>query len=559
VTQALQRREPGRSLTVHTQAAAALVGDDAFEIVDGASVEAFADAVALYKGLLDCDDAYLRDPISDALRILGDGFRVFGPTGVFTSFNGGKDAVVIMQLSRAALAKAGLKSRKVHRPRTIFFENDGEFEEVEAFVKASEVDNDLELRRYDTGFVDGLTRCIDEEHGRPMGFVLGTRRGDPNCGTQGTFEPSSDWMPAFMRVNPIIEWDYGHIWHFLRLFRLPYCSLYDVGYTSLGKKSDTWPNPALRKSGSETQYWPAYMLSDWSLERAGRSSRSSGSTTPECDLRDVTSRLNRCANPSSASLLIIGDEILKAKCNDSNAPYAARVLRAKGVPLDRVATVRDDLDDIQSELKYQMQRFDLIVTSGGVGPTHDDVTIKAVAAALNQRLRPNARMEAHLRKVHKVPADEPLREDLAKMTMLPELARLRFVPDADGEGSEKEEGKTKWPVLQCENVFILPGVPQFFEAKLDDILNFFVEGATVHTYKVVLRIEEAAVVAPLNEVVAAHPTVTFGSYPFVGNEAVKTVLTLEAATAEAVDAGLDFLIGKLPADAILRVEADETL
>jgi len=84
-----------------------------------------------------------------------------------------------------------------------------------------------------------------------------------------------------------LDWDYAHVWHFLRLFQLPYCSLYDVGYTSLGKKSDTQPNPALRHSKADTdtsaslagevlddgEYWPAYMLSDASQERAGRGKR----------------------------------------------------------------------------------------------------------------------------------------------------------------------------------------------------------------------------------------------------------------------------------------------
>ena len=80
-------------------------------------------------------------------------------------------------------------------------------------------------------------------------------------------------------VNPILDWDYGHVWHFLRLFQLPYCSLYDVGYTSLGKQSDTRPNPALwhpkegagnSPSALHGEYLPAYRLTDVSQERAGR-------------------------------------------------------------------------------------------------------------------------------------------------------------------------------------------------------------------------------------------------------------------------------------------------
>ncbi|KAH8060508.1 hypothetical protein JL722_4611 [Aureococcus anophagefferens] len=106
---------------------------------------------------------------------------------------------------------------------------------------------------------------------RPLAFVLGTRRGDPNCGDQQAFEPSSDWMPPFMRVNPILDWTYGDVWAFLRAFDLPYCALYDGGYTSLGSAPPTSRNPALLGDGGA--YKPAHLLEDWSLERAGRVSK----------------------------------------------------------------------------------------------------------------------------------------------------------------------------------------------------------------------------------------------------------------------------------------------
>ena len=104
----------------------------------------------------------------------------------------------------------------------------------------------------------------------PLAFVLGTRRDDPNAGSQGVFAPSSSYMPPFLRCNPIIDWDYGDVWEFLRhpdlRGEVPYCSLYDRGYTSLGK---TMGGGAGESGGGES-YWPAYMLKDWSLERAGR-------------------------------------------------------------------------------------------------------------------------------------------------------------------------------------------------------------------------------------------------------------------------------------------------
>lgn len=122
-----------------------------------------------------------------------------------------------------------------------------------------------------------------------LAFVLGTRKGDPNCGDQQFFSPSSSWMPPFMRVNPILLWSYGEVWEFLRHYDLKYCYLYDEvisnlsssflflslksqsfqGYTSLGKQADTEPNPSLK--AEDGRYRPAYMLTDWSLERAGRS------------------------------------------------------------------------------------------------------------------------------------------------------------------------------------------------------------------------------------------------------------------------------------------------
>jgi FAD synthetase len=88
---------------------------------------------------------------------------------------------------------------------------------------------------------------VEQTNGRPLGIVMGTRRGDPDGGGLQAFTPSSAWMPPFMRVNPILAWTYGEVWAFLKGHGVPYCSLYDEGYTSLGHVDDTAKNPALKR------------------------------------------------------------------------------------------------------------------------------------------------------------------------------------------------------------------------------------------------------------------------------------------------------------------------
>ena len=114
----------------------------------------------------------------------------------------------------------------------------------------------------------------------PEAILMGTRSTDPDGRwLNGIFWPSSNGWPPFMRVNPCLDWSYHDVWVFLRFFGIPYCALYDAGYTSIGSRSTSQPNPHLRvAAGSgdegtedeEAKYLPAYKLSDGSLERAGR-------------------------------------------------------------------------------------------------------------------------------------------------------------------------------------------------------------------------------------------------------------------------------------------------
>ena len=579
------------------------------------------------------DDPYMSTQLHTALDVVEQALRLYGPSHVFASYNGGKDAVVVMHLLRVALAhhvqaheldEPSFSSSPsslppfIPRPRLVYFEQPStEFPEVKSLVTQTTQRYDLDLRVYqDIPFAQGLKACIESEGGGPLAFLLGTRKGDPNCKEQETFAPSSTWMPAFMRVNPILNWTYGEIWHFLRMFDLPYCSLYDQGYTSLGKVDDTRPNPALavgRKDGEEGGkeggvggggYYPAYMLTDWSLERAGRVDKKKEATARavaadgggvgeggECEAVQAAaaavataaagaaatgavvcapaskSSHSDKADVKTAGLIIIGDEILKGKTSDTNSLYAARRLRERGVSVQRISVLSDAHADIEAEVRVQAAKFDIVITSGGVGPTHDDITIKAVAAALGQGVSENEEMIGKLQEAYGVATKEELSDGQRKMALLPDLARLRVPPPpppppaaAAAAAALTTETKKVWPVLMCGNVYVLPGVPSFFEQKMDTIVDHFLNHSPIYTRKIVLGVDEVEIVEPLNRAVAEYEKqgCVFGSYPFYGEACPRVVITLESAEEAMVEAAKEFLLGCIPPGAVLHVgEGDD--
>jgi len=282
------------------------------------SSDVYEDSLRLYYKFQNCKDPYIGEVLRSAVSHIYDAYRLYGPRSVICSYNGGKDAVVVMHIFRAVHAyyhSLSQKERIMERPRVIYFNHRHEFPEIESLLQNTVQDYDLDMIAFDDSisYVQGLTYLVDNNSdGGPLSFVLGTRFGDPNAGNQGYFSPSSaNYGPPFMRVNPVLDWTYGHVWHFLRLYGddLPYCTLYDQGYTSLGTTQDTVPCPALLMKGAsddiskspedtdtdtdtdddtkcsssdddsdavsgkietKQKYLPAYMLQDWDQERAGR-------------------------------------------------------------------------------------------------------------------------------------------------------------------------------------------------------------------------------------------------------------------------------------------------
>lgn len=242
-------------------------------------------------------------------------------------------------------------------------------------------------------------------------------------------------------------------------------------------------------------------------------------------------------NKRSCALVVVGNEILSGKIQDSNAYFTARELRAAGVALERIAVVPDELDAIAVEVRECAARFDFVLTSGGVGPTHDDLTMEGVARAFGRSVVLNQELAALINE-HSSGRPNPAR---LKMAEIPEGAILNHVSDL-------------WfPTIQLENVYILPGVPQLFEPKLKMLAArfrsdpFFMR--TIYT-----SATESVIAAHLNECMARYPELMLGSYPKFDDADYRVKLTLESKDRGYLEHAFDFLVGLLPPEAVLRTE-----
>ena len=224
------------------------------------------DTVQAVLSLLASQDEHSR--LCRAAACIHSALLRFGGQGLALSFNGGKDATVLLYLTLAVYRRENTGT-----PLALYWRDEARgFTEVDAFVCATEQRYGLTLVRYDCGFAEGMKDAVERRG--VTAVLLGTRRSDPNGADAESVQPSSAGWPPFVRVNPLLELSYADVWHFLRSLSLPYCSLYDRGFTSLGHTLDTKANPALQQA--DGSYLPAYELDDGSLERAGRTSKLPG-------------------------------------------------------------------------------------------------------------------------------------------------------------------------------------------------------------------------------------------------------------------------------------------
>lgn len=239
----------------------------------------------------------------------------------------------------------------------------------------------------------------------------------------------------------------------------------------------------------------------------------------------------------TAAIVVIGNEILTGKSEDKNASFLIGELYGLGVALRRVVFIPDDVEEISKAVRECAAGFDYVFTSGGVGPTHDDVTIEGVARAFDRPVVRHPELAAMLRGYFGGEADE---------------SRMRLADTPEGAELIREKG-LRWPVLVTGNVFIFPGVPELFRSKFEAIRERF-RAEPFHARAIYTREDEFDIAPQLNQVAAQHPDVEIGSYPTFSRDDYRVKITLESKEAEAVERAVASLLGLLNPAALVRRE-----
>ena len=209
------------------------------------------------------------------------------------------------------------------------------------------------------------------------------------------------------------------------------------------------------------------------------------------------------SNPTAA-MLVIGDEILSGRTRDANMHYLAGEMTKMGIDLKEVRVVSDDRDAIIRAVNDLRSGYDSVFTSGGIGPTHDDITADCVAAAFGVHIDVRDDARALLAAFYEQTGRE-LNEARLRMARIPDGATLIDNPVSVAPG------------FKLENVYVMAGVPSVFQAMLASITPALTGGAPLLTQSIRIERGEGDIAAPLGKLAVEFSDLSFGSYPFQHN------------------------------------------
>lgn len=238
----------------------------------------------------------------------------------------------------------------------------------------------------------------------------------------------------------------------------------------------------------------------------------------------------------TAAVLVIGDEILSGRTQDTNTNYIARFLTALGIDLKEARVVGDVEEDIVAALNALRSRYSYVFTTGGIGPTHDDITADAVAKAFGVGIDYHPEALAMLAARYKNPAD--FNDMRKRMARIPEGGVLVRNPVSTAPG------------FRVDNVYTLAGIPMIMRAMLESIAPELQRGTQVHSVTISCRLPEGRIAAALARIQEAYPQLSIGSYPFYREDGFGVQLVARGRDLPGVEAAAQAI------EAMIQAEGD---
>ncbi|MFP4509493.1 MAG: competence/damage-inducible protein A [Spirochaetaceae bacterium] len=230
--------------------------------------------------------------------------------------------------------------------------------------------------------------------------------------------------------------------------------------------------------------------------------------------------------PSTVGAVLIGDEILSGSIKDRNSDYIIKSFAPIGYDVREIRVIPDDTLRIGRAASELSREYEIVISSGGVGPTHDDITFEGVALGFGVALVESVKILSFLRERYGM----RMHDDLIRMAMIPEGADVLL-----------EEIGSPWPVVRFRNIYILPGLPRAFEDKIDRICASLTPAGSFHGGQVFLTADESDYVTWLNAFQRKYPDLSVGSYPYWDQPEYQTKITVRGKNSESVSKAMDEL------------------
>ena len=215
----------------------------------------------------------------------------------------------------------------------------------------------------------------------------------------------------------------------------------------------------------------------------------------------------------TSAILIIGNEILSGRTIDKNTSFIAKWLGDLGISVEEVKIIPDKESLIVSSINVLRKKYQYVFTTGGIGPTHDDITSKSVAKAFGRKYDYNKEAYAILEKYYE---NSEFNEGRKKMAKMPEGATLIY----------NEQGSA--PAFSLENVFVLPGIPSYVELMVPQLKNILVSGKKIISDSVDAKVRESSIAIDLEKIQESCKDVDIGSYPYSKESGFGTMLVMRS-------------------------------